>query len=216
VKPGWRVKEAGPPVVVWLRSILEPHSPPSRITLISHAATTAVLRAAFPLDEPLEGHTLAKIAAIGWSVPRAQHLWCGPEQRTRQTAEALGIAADSLLDLQDLDYGVWCGLELDAIQESDPDGLMRWLKEVDAAPHGGESILELIERTGSWIDGQRNAGHTLAVTHPAVIRAALLHTMNAPPQSFWRIDIAPLSLTDLRFNGLAWTLRTAGCALHKS
>jgi broad specificity phosphatase PhoE len=56
-------------------------------------------------------------------------------------------------------------------------------------------------------------GHTIAVTHPAVIRSTLVHTLQSPPSSFWRIDIAPLSLTDLRWNCRVWTVRSSGCAL---
>ena len=46
----------------------------------------------------------------------------------------------------------------------------------------------------------------MAVTHPAVIRAVILIALDAPPKSFWRIDIAPASRTVLHFRG-RWTLR---------
>jgi hypothetical protein len=42
-----------------------------------------------------------------------------------------------------------------------------------------------------------------------VIRAAVLVTLNAPPKSFWRIDIAPVSRTVMHFRGHAWTLRSS-------
>jgi hypothetical protein len=32
--------------------------------------------------------------------------------------------------------------------------------------------------------------------------------LDAPPKSFWRIDIAPASRTVLHFRGHAWTLRS--------
>jgi broad specificity phosphatase PhoE len=48
----------------------------------------------------------------------------------------------------------------------------------------------------------------VAVTHPAVIRAAILIALDAPPKSFWRIDIAPVSRTVMHFRGHAWTLRS--------
>ena len=52
-------------------------------------------------------------------------------------------------------------------------------------------------------------GRLVAVTHPAVIRAAILVALDAPPKSFWRIDIAPMSRTVMNFRGQAWTLRSA-------
>lgn len=51
-------------------------------------------------------------------------------------------------------------------------------------------------------------GRIVAVTHPAVIRAAILVALDAPPKSFWRIDIAPMSRTVMHLRGQAWTLRS--------
>jgi broad specificity phosphatase PhoE len=47
----------------------------------------------------------------------------------------------------------------------------------------------------------------VAVTPPAVIRAAILGALDMPPKSFWRIDIAPVSRTALHFRKGNWTLR---------
>jgi broad specificity phosphatase PhoE len=185
----------------------------ARITLISHAATSAVRSAAFPLNEPLEERELARIAKIGWQAPRAQHIVSGPEERARQTAEALGLAATVANDLRDCDYGRWSGRKLDELSAADPEGLTAWLSDPSAAPHGGESIVELISRVGSWFHLQKDAGHILAITHPAVIRSAIVHALQAPAQAFWRIDISPLSLTDLRYNGSVWTVRRVASSL---
>ncbi|MHB1796159.1 MAG: histidine phosphatase family protein, partial [Acidobacteriaceae bacterium] len=57
------------------------------------------------------------------------------------------------------------------------------------------------------------SAHTLAVTHPAVVRAAVVLTLQAPAQSLWRIDIPPVSVTDIRSNGQFWSLRSSGCPL---
>jgi broad specificity phosphatase PhoE len=75
------------------------------------------------------------------------------------------------------------------------------------APHGGESIVELIDRVATWLTQHGDAGKTVAVTHPAVIRAAILAALDAPPKSFWRIDIAPVSQTVLHHRDGAWTVR---------
>jgi broad specificity phosphatase PhoE len=194
----------------------EPQPLPGRLTLISHAATVALRRASFPLDEPIIESELEKIGAGDWIAPRAQHIWSGPEQRARQTAAALGLESAVAVELADVNYGEWRGKEIDEIQASNADGLAAWLTDVDAAPHGGESFVQLIARVGRWIENQTGTGHTIVVTHPAVIRAAILCSLQAPPESFWRIEIAPLSVTDLRFNGRLWTTRSTGCPLHHS
>jgi broad specificity phosphatase PhoE len=83
-----------------------------------------------------------------------------------------------------------------------------WLTEPARAPHGGESIADLIERVDGWLDSLTDDTlRTVAVTHPAVIRAAILLALDTPPKSFWRMDIAPLSHTAMHFRGGRWTLR---------
>jgi len=159
---------------------------------------------------------MEKAAARGWTAPRAQFVCSGPEHRTRHTAQALGLEPALLVELADVDYGAWRGKAIDEIQATDPGGLADWLTNVNAAPHGGESLALVIARVERWMDTQTGAGHTLAVTHPAVIRAAILCALQAPPESFWRIEISPLSITDLRFNGRLWTLRSTGCSLRGS
>jgi broad specificity phosphatase PhoE len=187
----------------------------ARLTLISHAATEAQRRAAFPLDEPLREQEMAKIAALGWSPPRNQQVLSGPELRALQTAEALGLAAAIAPEIRDCDYGAWSGHALSEIEASHPDDLFTWFTDPGYAPHGGESIVELIDRIGRWMGAQRDGGHTLAITHPVVIRAAIVHALQAAPSTIWRIDIAPLSLTDLRWNGQVWTARSFGCTLGR-
>jgi broad specificity phosphatase PhoE len=185
----------------------------TRLTLLSHAATQAQRRAAFPLDESIDQQAISKIASLGWKAPKAQKVLSAPERRTQQTAQALGFTAVITPELSDCDYGVWRGRELSDLQTQDPEGVATWLADPTASPHTGESIANLIDRVATWLDQQREGGHTIAVTHPAVIRGAVVHVLNAPLSSFWRIDIAPLTLTDLRFNGQVWTLRSCASSL---
>jgi broad specificity phosphatase PhoE len=76
----------------------------------------------------------------------------------------------------------------------------------------GESILSLIERVGAWLEAQSAVpGKTVAITHASVIRAVVVYATGAPPQSFWRIDIAPLSITSLSGTEDRWNLVSANC-----
>jgi broad specificity phosphatase PhoE len=188
----------------------------TRLTLISHAATPALRRAAFPLDESLDEREIAKITGLNWQPPRADRIISAPERRAQQTAQALGFTVKTVTELRDCDYGTWGGRAFDEVHSSDPDGVVAWLTDPDATPHKGDSIAHLVARLAQWLDGQNETGHTVAVTHPAVIRGLIVHALTAPILAFWRIDIAPLSLTDLRFNGKAWTLRSIACPLRKT
>ncbi len=178
-----------------------------RLTLVSHAMTDAMAVARFPADEPLNetGRRQVEVAA-GLDIPGfgSRHL-AGPEQRARQTAEQLGLHATIEPRLADLDCGHWRGQKLDAVA---PAGLEVWLTEPAQAPHGGESIVDLTERVAGWLASLIDApSRTIAVTHPAVIRAAILLALEIAPKSFWRIDIAPVAPTTLHYRNDCWTLR---------
>lgn len=175
-----------------------------RLTLVSHAGTEAMSTARFPDDEPLNTVGLRQARAVAHLALRADtQQRCGPEQRTRQTAQIIGLHAQDDPALADLDCGRWRGQPLDTVP---PEDLHCWLTEPSQAPHGGESIIDLIDRVTGWLSAMRQS-RTVAVTHPAVIRAAMLIALDSPPQSFWRIDIAPASCTRLHYRGLNWTLK---------
>ena len=65
----------------------------TRLTLVCHAWTSATRSAAFPRDEPLDARGTAQARAAAPTLPPAAAVRCGPEQRTRQTAAALGLTA---------------------------------------------------------------------------------------------------------------------------
>ncbi|HEX2213472.1 MAG TPA: histidine phosphatase family protein [Mycobacterium sp.] len=176
-----------------------------RLTLVSHAMTDAMAAGRFPTDEPLNpvGHRQAD-ASIELGL--ADAAYCAPEKRTRQTAELLGLQADVDNRLADLDCGRWRGDVLGGVR---PAELAIWLTDPTRAPHGGETVVELVDRVRSWMDLLTDRrGRFVAVTHPAVIRAAILVALDAPAKSFWRIDIAPVSRTVMHFRGHVWTLRS--------
>jgi broad specificity phosphatase PhoE len=186
----------------------------ARLVLISHASTEATRRACFPGDEPLDPPGLAAAAAAAptaRALPRTGTVLTGPEQRCRRTAAALGLDAAVEPLLADLDAGSWRGRRLADLEQEDPAGLSAWLTDPAAAPHGGEGIAQLLARTVSWLEGVPDGpARVVAVTHPAVVRSAVLHALGAPPQVFWRIDVAPLTQTWLTRNTGRWRLRETG------
>ncbi len=176
-----------------------------RLTLLCHGMTEAMSAGRFPTDEPLNDLGTRQVRAAAGDPGSVGRVVAGPETRTRQTAELCGWQPDLEADLADLDCGRWAGRSLTDI---DPLALRRWMSDPTSTPHGGESITALIERTTRWL-GLISAtpGRLTAVTHPAVIRAAILSALDAPPESFWRIDIPPASRTVLHHRGGMWTMR---------
>jgi broad specificity phosphatase PhoE len=176
-----------------------------RLTLVSHAMTDAMAAGRFPADEPLNDVGRRQVEAVAAVVDGDIRQLAGPEQRARQTAQSLGLQATTEPRLADLDYGSWRGTTLVSVR---PEDLAVWLTDPAQAPHGGESIVKLIDRVAAWLKALTdNTLPTVAVTHPAVIRAAILLALDIPPKSFWRIDIAPVSRTVMHFRGGCWTLR---------
>jgi broad specificity phosphatase PhoE len=176
----------------------------TRLTLLSHARLAGWRGMNFPADEPVE------LPVPALDLGRFDRLWTAPEQRARQTAAALAPDAVPVPELRDADYGTWRGRSLEQIAADDPHGAAAWLTDPAVAPHGGESLLQLLDRVGRWLDRFESPGHTLAVTHPAVIRAALVQCLGAPPAAFWRLDVEPLAVADLRRKAGNWTLRKIG------
>jgi broad specificity phosphatase PhoE len=179
----------------------------TRLELICHASTVAVRTSAFPADEPLDIQGEQKLAGLPHRTRYADRYLASPALRAAQTANALKLATTVEPMLRDCDYGRWTGRALDEVQAEEPEAVAEWLREPGAAPHGGESLLALIERVATWLDAQMAMpGKIVAVTHASVIRAAIVHAIDAGPRSFWRIDVAPLSLTRLSANNGRWTL----------
>ena len=178
----------------------------TRLTLIAHAETAATRRAAFAGDEALcpQGWE----AAQGSARPRADAAWRSPALAARDTAEALGLAAAAEPALRDLDAGRWAGLAFAAVAAGEPDAAGAFLGDPAFAGHGGESVEELLRRIAGWLDGLRGErGRLVAVTHAAVIRAAVLTVLGAPASAFWRMDVAPLEQVALSGDGRRWSLR---------
>jgi broad specificity phosphatase PhoE len=185
----------------------------ARLILVCHASTDAVRQFAFPADEPLDAPGRERAAALAAYLPRAARCWTSPEQRTQQTAEALQLDAAPLPVLRDCDYGTWTGSKFDDVLAREAAAVSKWLRDANAAPPGGESMSSLMRRVAGWLDEQHAvSGQSIVVTHATIIRAAIIHAIQAAPESFWRIDIAPLSITRLSSMNGRWNLTCAGCA----
>jgi broad specificity phosphatase PhoE len=179
----------------------------ARLTLVAHAVTRATVNVAFPLDERLEARGLAAAEDARDRLRRVARTLRSPATAAGETADALGLVGEVDDGLADWDLGAWRGHTLDEISAAEPDAVGTWLTVPEAAPHGGESLTALLDRVAAWLRTVEEDGHTVAVTHAAVVRAAVVTTLNAAPSGFWRIDVAPLTATILRGGPSQWTVR---------
>jgi len=183
----------------------------SRLILICSGSTEATRKARFAADEPLEPKSLAQAVGMAGHLPRAALVYGSPALRARQTAKALGLEPAVMAALCDQGAGDWTGKTLAEVEALDPSALMAWITDPAAAPPGGESLQDVAQRVAALLaDLMTQPGTVIAITHPAVIRVAATLVLGAPLQSASKIDVEPLTLTDLRADGRRWHLRALG------
>lgn len=181
-----------------------------RVTLVAAARTSPRLAERFDDDRPLDhagwqevqlaAHTLIPLGA-------AELRYCSPTPRSRATGDALGYAPMVQPALRDCDMGRWRGMTLAEAAAREPAAVDAWLADPATAPHGGESLLGFIGRIGSWLDTRPVCdGLIVAVAEPAVIRAALVYALNAPPPAYWNVDVRPLSTITIAGSPGRWSL----------
>jgi broad specificity phosphatase PhoE len=178
-----------------------------RLTLISEATTRAVRSVTFPSDEPLDQNGEKQAKAVAINFRPTWIAYTSPALRAKQTACALGLTATVETALCDCDYGCWSSRSLEDVETNEPASFAAWMNEPYSAPHGGESIVAVVQRVAAWFNARFETGRVVAVTHPAVVRAAVVHVLGASVNSFWRIDVEPLRCTEFSYDGRRWMLR---------
>jgi len=185
-----------------------------RLILVRHAPTAATRAAAFPLDERPDPPALAMAERLSEAVPRPAEACCSPAVRCIETARASGLDPRPVDELAECDFGEWGGRSLAEVWAEDPDGAESWITDPEARPHGGESLTAFAARVRSWLGSQAGGeGCTFAVTHGGVVKAAIVEALGAPLQAFWRIDVAPLTLTELHAHDGRWSLVRANASV---
>jgi broad specificity phosphatase PhoE len=169
------------------------------LLLVAAALTPAQRRAEFGGDQDLDEGGRRAAESLAPTFARTQTWAAGPSRAAQQTAAALGGTPTIAAALADADYGDWTGHTLDQVD------LTPWLTDPDFTPPGGESLTTVRNRAGAWLDA--HAGHTLvAVAHTTVVRAALAHALDLPPDGIWRLDVAPLATLPLTHRAGRWHL----------
>ncbi|CAM3466824.1 hypothetical protein NUKP37_28680 [Klebsiella variicola] len=107
------------------------------------------------------------------------------------------------MELAEPDYGIWAGRPVREVMTQDADAFLAWL-EGDPPP-GGESRAQLLARCGRWLAKHVDIpGRHGVIASASTIRAMILNVLGAPLHSFARIDVHPLSITELRSDGRRW------------
>ncbi|WP_329617277.1 histidine phosphatase family protein [Streptomyces brevispora] len=182
-----------------------------RVSLVAAARSSSLLGERFDDDRPLDEagwHEVRFAAAALVPLGAAELRYCSPTARCRATGDALGFAPMVQPALRDCDMGRWRGCTLADVAAREPAAVDAWLSDPRSAPHGGEPLLAFISRIGGWLDTRPACdGSIVAVAEPAVVRAALVYALRAPPSTYWNVDVRPLSTVTLTGLPRRWSLR---------
>lgn len=101
--------------------------------------------------------------------------------------------------LRPWDLGSWAGRDLGDL------ALAGWRADPGYDAHGGESLRALVGRVAGLLDDWHDRGDRLvAVTHGAVVKAAVVNALRAPVEATWDLDVAPSSATELHATPTGW------------
>jgi broad specificity phosphatase PhoE len=169
-----------------------------------HGLVDAVLVGRMPgagLDD--NGREQARRVAGSLAEKGVTVIQSSPQARARETAQPIGGRTGMPVEIaeavDEIDVGAWTGKPFSALRD-DPLW-QRWNRARGSArPPGGESMQELQTRVVQHlyrISSDRPDARVVVVSHAEVIRAALLHVLKLPLDDFWRIEIAPASISTL-------------------
>ena len=133
------------------------------------------------IDVPLDAVGVEQARLLAAAVGPVDRVISSPLRRTRQTAEAFGVAVEVDEAWIELDYGEFDGLPLSDIP---PELWARWRVDPEFSPPGGETLRALGRRVGSALDrlaadARPGDGTTVIVTHVSPIKAAVAWALAA-------------------------------------
>jgi probable phosphoglycerate mutase len=120
-----------------------------------------------------------------------------------QTADAIAselkAPVETLIELDEVDFGAWSGLSFDALA-ADP-AWTRWNQErATARPPGGETMADVqdrMRRALAFAAARASRGAVVLVSHAEPIRAAVAQILGFSLDAWARLEISPASVTRL-------------------
>lgn len=147
------------------------------------------------------GHEQARALAARLSHLPIRSIYSSPLDRTRETArplaERLNLEVQILEAIQEIDFGDWTGLTLDALAKLPAWRAWNAFRSGTRAP-GGESMLEAQARIVEAMNRlhERHRDQCIALfSHGDIIKAAVAYWLGVPLDLFLRIEISPASVS---------------------
>ena len=162
-------------------------------------------------DATLVADELAKVGQTGIfsKVLKPTAIVSSPIARTRETAEIighrLGVKLATNDDIAEIAFGAWDGHTNAEVAATWPELYSQWRGDIKIAPPGGgeslEEFDERVQRGKSSILEEYEGQTVVVVSHVMPIRGFIKAAIQANWPAYWRLSIAPCSITVLRFWG---------------
>jgi phosphoserine phosphatase len=159
-------------------------------------------------DLPLTKRGNAQARAVARRIEskwRPEKIYTSPLLRCITTggsiATACGVEAQSIEQLNDIDYGTWQMKSYEEMAAAEPTLYAIWLD----APHlmrfpGGDSLQELVSRSADALRlvlERHRDGIVVLVSHDSINRALMLQLADLPLSSYWRLAQDPCCINEI-------------------
>ena len=158
-------------------------------------------------DPPLDDVGRRQAEQIAAVLPSGAVVYSSPLRRCVETATAYGddVVTDSAL--LELDYG---DFDLTAMGEIPAETMREWRQNPDFTPPNGESLQQLADRVGLFLDGLGSIARERDVaifSHVSPIKASMAWALGVGIGISWRSHVAQASITTIE-------VTTRGVSLH--
>jgi broad specificity phosphatase PhoE len=166
------------------------------LVLVRHGQTVANRRGLLlgRADPPLCDGGREQAEALARALPPPARLISSPLLRARETADALGAASGTLVEVDprwvEMDYGDLDGRPASAL---DADGWRAWRDDPAHVPAGGESLAAVGARVRAAcreLTGAAADGDVVVVSHVSPIKAAIAWALGVGDEVAWRMWVA--------------------------
>lgn len=159
-------------------------------------------------DPPLSEEGRRQASALASMMPSDARVVSSPLRRTRETAEAFGVAVEVDDRWIELDYGELDGTPL---RDVPPDLWRQWRADPTFVPPGGESLTALGARVRlaceELVDEARDRD-VVVVSHVSPIKAAIAWAIGAGDELSWRLFVHVASVARIGVDQWGTTLRS--------
>ena len=198
-----------------------------KIILTRHGHVEGIKPERFRGREPLQltARGTAEAAAVAQRIAarwRPSHIYTSPMGRCIATAaaitRAIGIAAKTCDDLNDIDYGAWQFKTFAEAKAQDSALFAAWFATPQRVRFpNGESLQDLAARTADALRVvlARHPDETVVlVGHDSVNRALLLELLELPLAAYWRLAQEPCCINEIDVSAAGVRVRSINATQH--